>query len=273
WRGNDDHGARTFPCVVKEGAFRLGLAGLPAGKERRLHLVLSPLHVNGAAERVEIPLAYDGTSAPDVASLNGDLMVSWAENAVMRGRDDARNLVSDTAVAAAPTPEAARKLRLLRSVLEPVAPFDLGTVAGDSAILSDAKWTEATVGWGQVARNHFWFDEHIQDGVFLSIKDRFYDKGLYAHSPARYAFPLDGKWKTFTASIGLRDGANLQGSAVFTVRGDGRELYRSRMLRVGERDEVKVDIAGVKELELVTAGGEGHNHNSWAIWAEPEVKR
>jgi endo-alpha-N-acetylgalactosaminidase len=85
---------------------------------------------------------------------------------------------------------------------------------------------------------------------------------------------VDRKWKTFTATIGLRDGANpIQGSAVFTVRGDGRELYRSPILRVGVREEVKVDISQVKELELLTEGGEGHNHNSWAIWAEPKVQR
>jgi hypothetical protein len=84
---------------------------------------------------------------------------------------------------------------------------------------------------------------------------------------------VDGKWITFTATIGLRDGADLQGSTVFTVRGDGRQLYRSRMLRVGEQEAVKVNISHVEKLELLTEGGEGHNYNSWAIWAEPKVLR
>jgi hypothetical protein len=107
----------------------------------------------------------------------------------------------------------------------------------------------------------------------LKLGGQFYDKGLYAHSSARFVFPVNGKWKTFTATIGLRDGAAMQGSAVFTVRGNGRELYRSRMLRVGEQAEVRVDISQVKKLELLTEGGEGHNHNSWAIWAEAKVLR
>src|SRR5205807_6702679 len=115
-------------------------------------------------------------------------------------------------------------------------------------------------------RNYFWFDDHIQNGVFLTLGGRFYDKGLYAHSPARFVFPVARKWKTFAATVGLRDGAHPQGSAIFTVRGDGRELYRSRLLRVGDGEDVKVDITKVKELELLTDGGEGHNHNSWAIW-------
>ena len=107
----------------------------------------------------------------------------------------------------------------------------------------------------------------------MKLGDKFFNKGLYAHSSARYVFPVDGKWKTFTATIGLQDGAADQGSAIFTVRGDGKEMYRSKMLRVGQRLDVKVNIAKVKELELLTEGGEGHNHNSWAIWAEPQVLR
>jgi hypothetical protein len=289
----DDHWSRTFPCVLKDGAFTLDVDGLRPGEWRvhkdgsanldmdglrpeswdHWHLKLARLHVNGASFAQEFHLRYDASSAPDAAALNEQWIVDRAEMAVMRHQPEAPQFVNDESLAAAPMPEAARKLRLLRAVLNPPVPFDLASVQGDSAFLSDAAWTDAQVGWGQVARNHYWFDEHIQDGVFLMLGGRFYDKGLYAHSSARYAFPLAGKWKTFTATIGLRDGAQIQGSAVFTVRGDGRELYRSRMLRVGEQADVKVDISQVKELELLTAGGEGHNFNSWAIWVEPKVQR
>jgi hypothetical protein len=272
WR-KDDHNARTFPCVLKDGGFTLDLGGSRPHSGQLWHLKLARLHANGAADTQEFRLSYDASSTPDVSALNAEWIVGQAESAVMRHRRDAQKFVNDAAVAAAPTPEAARKLRLLRAVLNPAAPFDLGNVQGDSAFLSDAAWTDAKVGWGQVGRNHFWFDEHIQNGVFLMLGGRFYDKGLYAHSSARFVFPVAGGWKTFTATIGLRDGAHIQGSAVFTVRGDGRELYRSRILRVGDRKDVKLDISHVKELELLTDGGEGHNHNSWAIWAEPKVQR
>jgi hypothetical protein len=269
----DDHAARTFPCVLEDGAFTLDLAKIRAEKSPRWHLKLARLHVNGASVAEEFSLSFNASGAPDVAALNAEWIVDRAENAVMTHQPDARKFVSDEVLAAAPTPEAARKLRLLRAVLDPTAPIDLATVQDRSAFLSDVKWTEAKVGWGQVARNYFWFDQDIQNGVFLVLAGRLYDKGLYAHSPARYVFDLDRRWKTFTATIGLRDGAHIQGSAIFTVRGDGRELFRSRMLRVGEQADVKVDIAQVKKLELLTEGGEGHNHNSWAIWAEPKVQR
>jgi len=269
----DDHVARTFPCVLKSGAFTLDLDQIHTDHWHRFHLKLATLYVNGGTDTQEFNLYYDASSTPDAAALNEEWVVNQAENAVMHRQPDAQQFLSDEALAAAPTPEAARKLRLLRTVLFPPVPFDLATVQGDSVFLSDAAWSAANVGWGQVARNYFWFDEHIQNGVFITLGGKFYDKGLYAHSSARFIFPLAGKWKTFTATIGLRDGANIQGSAIFTVRGDGRELYRSRMLRVGERADVSVDISQVKELELLTEGGEGHNHNSWAIWAEPKLQR
>ncbi len=266
----DDHRARTFPCVLKDGAFTLDLDGFHPGTQKLWQLKLARLHVNGATADELFPLRYDAQTAPDLTALNVQAIVDRAELAVMQHRANAQTLVDD---AAAPTPEAARKLRLLHSVLNPATPFDLRTVSGNSAFLSDAAWTEAKVGWGQVARNYFWFDEHIQNGVFLMLGGQFYDKGLYAHSSARFVFPVGGRWQSFTATIGLRDGAHTQGSAIFTVRGDGRELYRSRMLRVGQREDVKVSISGVKELELLTEGGEGHNHNSWAVWAEAKVER
>ena len=191
----------------------------------------------------------------------------------MAHQPERRKLLSDPALSSAPTPEASRKLRLLRAVLDPPKPIDLADARGDHAFLSDAAWTEARVGWGQVARNSFWFDDRFRNGVFLQLGGRFYDKGLYAHSPSRYTFRVDRKWKTFRSTVGLRDGALAQGSAVFIVLGDGRELRRSRALRAGAQESLSVDISRVKELELRTEGTEGHNYNSWAIWVEPEVRR
>lgn len=90
---------------------------------------------------------------------------------------------------------------------------------------------------------------------------------------SRFVFNLAGKWKTFAAVVGLRDGAHEQGSAAFTVRGDGRELYRSELVRVGARRDVNVEVTGVEKIELLTEGGEGHVHNSWAIWCDPRLAR
>jgi hypothetical protein len=100
-----------------------------------------------------------------------------------------------------------------------------------------------------------------------------YSKGLYAHSPSSYVFNLDKKWKRFSAIAGLRDFAHSQGSARFTVIGDGKVLYNSPAIRTNQKYMINVDISGVKILELQANGTEGHNFNSWAVWLDPVIVR
>jgi hypothetical protein len=270
-RSATDHGARTDPVVLKEGgSFGLDVDQLPRDA---YHLKLAGLHANGSATTLEFPLTFDAAGKSDAAALNATWLVAQAENAVMARRQNARKFLTDQAISAAPTPEAKRKLRVLRGIVEPPRPIDLSRSTSSQVFLSDAMWTDARVGWGQVARNSFWFDDRFRNGVFLQLGGRFYDKGLYAHSPSRYAFTVNRQWKSFQSTVGLRDGAHAQGSAVFIVLGDGRELYRSRVHRVGTQESLNVNIASVKQLELQAEGTEGHTHNSWAIWVEPRVKR
>ena len=228
WHGGDDHYARSFAGVVKDGRFDLVLDGFKPEKLHHFHLKLAVVHVNGATGTEEFPFNFDDKFQPDTGRLKEEWVVDRAEQPVMRAEPEARELVSDAAIAAAPTPEAARKLRTLREVLEPVAPSDLGAVTGDSAFLSDAVWTDAKVGWGKVTRNHFWFAPNFQSSVLFRLKEQFYDKGLYAHlrRPSLLCFfwwPANGRH--LRRRSGCKDGRIIY--VVFIVRGDGRELYRS----------------------------------------------
>jgi endo-alpha-N-acetylgalactosaminidase len=192
----------------------------------------------------------------------------------MRDPDAAAKLLTDAAIAAAPTAEARKGLQILRHMADPEPqPVDLTTNPARSLYLSDAAWTKASVGWGKVARNRYCFNRGQWEGMLLMIDGKVYGKGLYAHADSSYVFPLNGGWQTFTATVGLRDGADSQGSAVFTVLGDGRKLHRTPVLRPGGSKEIRLDVAGVKSLELRATGGEGHNRNAWSIWADPKVTR
>lgn len=71
--------------------------------------------------------------------------------------------------------------------------------------------------------------------------------------------------------MGLQDGH--KGSAVFVVRGDGRELYRSPRVEAGQLLVLDVDVAGVASLELATENAGDGNNGDWAVWAEPELAR
>jgi len=138
------------------------------------------------------------------------------------------------------------------------------------ASLSRVAWQDAQVGWMKPARNYF-PREVDPDHPFLSLGGQYFADGLYAHSPSRYAFDLAGQWKTFSAEAGLQPGAT--GSAVFVVKADGREIYRSKKIAGSATAKISANIAGAKTLELVVEdAGEG-NRVAWSIWCAPEVLR
>jgi hypothetical protein len=137
--------------------------------------------------------------------------------------------------------------------------------------LSDARWEKASAGWEKVARNYFTLES--EENFFLVLQNELYSKGLYAHSPSTYVFDVDKKWTKFSTSLGLRDDAHIQGSARFTIFGDGEILYKSPALRFNQKKMVEIDITNVELLELKTEGTEGHNYNSWAIWANPLIEK
>lgn len=272
WPGNpqNDHQSISHPTLVADKKFGLKIADLRPGDYR---LRLAILHCNGAHSNYEYHLTVNQQGEPNVAELNAAWLLGRVESAVLSNDPAAVELINRDVIQEAPTAEMRAKLQVLKELLDPPDPIDLATAEQESVYLSDAKWLSAQVGWGSVARNIYDRERTRRNSIYLELKGRFYPKGLYAHSASSYVFELDGKWKTLTATVGLRDGAAQQGSAIFLVRGDGKELYRSPVLRTGDSDDVKIDVSDVDRLELMANGGEGHVHNSWAIWAAPQVSR
>lgn len=72
----DDHWARTFPCVLKNGAFTLDLEKIHADHWRHFRLKLATLHVNGGTTRRVFNLRYDGSLTPDATALNEEWIVN-----------------------------------------------------------------------------------------------------------------------------------------------------------------------------------------------------
>ncbi|GAA4335572.1 hypothetical protein GCM10023149_43650 [Mucilaginibacter gynuensis] len=169
------------------------------------------------------------------------------------------------------TPQIKLKLKILEDIIKAAPPVDATAFKGDSLYLSDAKWEVANVGWEKPARNYF--TTEAEQTFFLENQGQLFEKGIFAHSPSTYTFRLNKKWNRFSAVVGLRDFAHQQGSAKFTVIGDGKVLYESPALRVGEHANVNIDIKNVKVIELKANGTEGHNFNSWASWFNPLLGR
>ncbi|MES2476493.1 MAG: NPCBM/NEW2 domain-containing protein [Verrucomicrobiota bacterium] len=266
-----DHGAMTFCAAVDDdGKFSVELTHLNAPS---WNMTLGSLLVNGAesSERFTFECNARGEPETDFLSVRA---VDLAEQALMRDPAQAKKFLTDEAILASKDGEIRRRLRLLDAMRKPdPEPIDLTSATSGRAYLSDARWTQAEVGWGKVTRNRYSFSRERWEGLFLKMDGEVFGKGLYAHADSVFAFPIGGNWKTFSAVIGLREGALDQGSAVFTVVGDGKEIYRSKVLRPGKREVLRLDISGVRQLELRVKGGEGHPHNCWAIWADPLVER
>lgn len=272
WPGDpqQDHLSISHPTAVSRKRFDLKITDLRPGDYR---LRFSCLHCNGAVSDFDFHLQVDRDGKPNARELNQAWLLARAESKVLCGDPSAGAFVLAAIDSSASSVELKAKLKILSELLDPPAPIDLATTPKESVSLSDANWNAANVGWRDVARNHYDRQTRHRNSIYLELKGKFYDKGLYAHSPSNYRFDLDQRWKTFTATVGLRDGAAEQGSAVFEVLGDGKVLYRSPLLRAGQHAKLKVDISDVQSLKLVTQGGEGHNHNSWAIWAAPMLSR
>lgn len=106
------------------------------------------------------------------------------------------------------------------------------------------------------------------DGNALTIGGKVYADGVGSHAESSFALQLDGKAREFTAAVGIDSEVGEKGSAEFVVMIDGREAFRSGVMKGGQAaKEVKVPLGGVKLLELVvTEAGDGidYDHADWA---------
>lgn len=105
---------------------------------------------------------------------------------------------------------------------------------------------------------------------FRSDRKEFTDS-LWAHAPSRVAYDLDGKWKTFKTSYGIRVGANTdQASCFFIVLGDGKILFRSELVADTLDRPLDIDVHGISTLELIV----DPNRNNWndhGVWYSPKL--
>ena len=116
-------------------------------------------------------------------------------------------------------------------------------------------------GWGEPQANK------SVGGNPISIGHKQFEKGLGTHAESVCILFLNGKGITFKANVGVDDEVGTNGSVVFKVLGDGKQLYVSKTLHGGDEAEtVEVPVNGVKELTLQVDAGEGidFGHADWA---------
>ena len=108
----------------------------------------------------------------------------------------------------------------------------------------------------------------------LRLGGQTYRKGLGVHARSSAAWPIDGQYERFCATIGIDDAARPHGQVVFEVVGDGRVLFKSGP--VTGRDQPQplcVDVTGVKELTLRVDYGDQLDLGDQANWAAARLIR
>jgi len=265
-----DYDAVGWTCKVdKQGRFKLEIRELRPGP---FQLRLRVCHVNGTKSGFAFDYRVDRDGKPETGVFSYSLLLDRAIDAY-RARDKRRleaaidelqRRCADMAIAQQKAAHLRRLMqrRTLRSADE--IPADEKTIA-----VSDLRFRSQVVGWGRVHR-----DEVLMEGsghCFLQVGDKFFASGLYAHASSRYEIELRRKWRSFRTSYGLQDGH--AGSVVFVVRGDGKELFRSGVIRDHQPREANLDVSKVDVIELsVEDGGDGKS-SDWGVWLSPTLQR
>lgn len=111
-------------------------------------------------------------------------------------------------------------------------------------------------------------------GFDLSIAGRRFPWGLGVHANSDLAFGLNGRFKTFHCEVGIASRMGRRGSVVFQVMGDGKELFKSPVVRGGDEAlAISVSVEGVKRLELKAADAGDLDLGDAAIWGAARVVR
>ena len=265
-----DYDAHGWPCIVDaDGRFRVILEDVrPGAYDLRLRSIGEAGDTRDFS--FSYPVGRDGM--PDVAPLHAMLLLQDARAAYL-GKDKNRlgELVAEVKQISPANAVLLRKVEHLQRLMSPPKLLALADVPVDIKAINvaDLKMETISVGWGNPFRNQVLPEG---DGNFLlQVGGEFFESGLYAHAPARHVLKPDRAWKTFTTKYGLQNGHD--GSVVFVVKGDGKELFRSSTIRDHKAYEQTLNIANVIILELqVENAGDGAT-NDWGVWLGPQLLR
>jgi hypothetical protein len=272
--GGGDYNATTATAIPDEnGNFTLHCRGLEPGKAAELRLVAC--HVNGSTASRNQPtgqfsFAYtvgpDGT--PGIRGIQKRFALEPLVTSI-RTKDAAEQQAAMQKLVDSGDEEVIEIGQALLSSLQadrrnlPVPARVEGT---DSIPLSATKPSSARVGWQRPA-----YDRVPNDSVLLEAGGQLFRAGIYAHAPAQHTYELAGKWSSLTGHAGLASGHN--GSVTFVIKGDGKELWRSRTLKDGQCRPFSVELDGIKTLELITEDGGDGTGADWGMWFEPTLSR
>ena len=158
---------------------------------------------------------------------------------------------------------------LLPAALLAAVCLSLPAHAAETVSLDALDLSKVQQGWGQAQTNK------SVDGHPLTIGGKKFEHGLGTHAVSTLYVDLKGGAQRFTASVGIDDevGKSPVSSVVFHVLGDGRELWKSDVMKAGHAPKkVDVNLKGVKILLLMVNNVETGIAFDHADWADAKIE-
>ncbi len=120
----------------------------------------------------------------------------------------------------------------------------------------------------------FRMDQSSQ-GDAISIAGKRYPWGIGVHADSELTFRVDGQFREFHADVGIDSRQRDRGSVVFSVHGDGKELFASSVVTGREPRPlvISTSIAGVKLLTLKVTNAGDLDLGDTANWGSARVVR
>lgn len=265
--GGGDYDSTTATAVPSsDGSFELSSEALRRGKQGELRLF--PLHTNGSAAgqmsrtKFRFPYSISSDGVPDLSAIQLQFDLAPVLDALANEDVQLATRLAD-ALKAPKAAAVARRLTHPTTPTQTPVEYDGDTA---SVALTSLKANSVQVGWGRPA-----FDRVPGQSPVLESAGEIFETGIYAHAPARHVFRVGKKWKQLTGKAGLAAGHG--GTVVFEITGDGKRLWKSRVLKAGMLSEFNVKLDGVEKLELLThPTGDGPG-SDWGLWLEPTLSK
>ena len=265
----DDYDAVSWTCrVAEDGRFRLEVGELRPGHSQ---LRLWVRHTNGATSRFAFDYQVDEAGKPNIDIFRYHLPLDEAV-AAYRRRDRSR-VESLAASLKQRFPEVAGDSEEGGSLAGPAQPWPATALVRHSGHRRLDRHLPRQVphrhgGLGTPAARR---SPERRSGRVLSASRRPVLRARAVRScSGKTRVGVEGEGARFRTAYGLQDGHD--GSVVFVVRGDGRELVRSPLVKDHQLRKADVDVTGIQVLELsVEDGGDGAN-SDWGIWISPQIK-
>ena len=268
--GGQDYDATTATCIPDaNGNFSMPCHALAAGQDAQLHLVF--LHANGKASSFHYignnytyPYTVDKYGNADISLVQRTKAFAPLVEAIAQGD---KNPLSKLPEGSSDELKSHAQ-RLINSVHQQRNLPDPASIVEtqNQVVLTDCKFERFNVGYGAPL-----FDRSLAQDMLLSSGASCFSSGVLAHAKSHAVYNLDAKWTKLTGFCGLLNQS--KGSVAFKILADGKQVFKSPVIKDPQTKAINLDLTGVKKLELITTDGGDGIRSDWSAWRDMKLSR